>query len=170
LIVLAAIIASMILVWRSRTWLRHPAGEADEASQGAGEDLRQAVDSGREALRAVDDARAAIIACYLAMEGTLASAGATRAIAETPDELLTMAVKAGLIRGPAAAALTRLFYEARFSSHSMPAAAKDTARQALDAISGELAGQAGPVQTSPVPASPATASPVPASPATGAGT
>ncbi len=163
LIVLGAVVASIVLVWRSRTRLRRPGGDADEASQEAGEDLRQAVDSGREALRAVDDARAAIIACYLAMETTLASAGATRAIAETPDELLTRAVKAGLIRGPAAAALTGLFYEARFSSHSMPPVAKDTARQALDAISGELAGLARPMPTGPAPTSPAPASPTPAS-------
>jgi hypothetical protein len=161
LTVLAAIVASMVLVWRSRTRLRRSAGYADDAPAEAGEDLRQAVDSGRAALRAVDDARAAIIACYVAMEDSLASAGATRAIAETPDELLTRAVAAGLIRGRAAAALTGLFYEARFSSHPLPPTAKDTARDALDAISGELGAQAGHAPTSPPPASPPPASTAP---------
>ena len=36
------------------------------------EDLRKAVESGRSALRTLDDARAAIIACYVAMEASLA--------------------------------------------------------------------------------------------------
>jgi hypothetical protein len=167
LIVLAAIVASIVLVWRSRTRLRHPAGDADEVPEDAGEDLRQAVDSGRQALRAVDDARAAIISCYVAMEDTLASAGATRAIAETPDELLTRAVAAGLIRGRAAGALTGLFYEARFSSRPMPPTAKDSARQALDAISGELAGRAvlAPAAAPSAGPAPAGAAPAGAAPA-----
>jgi len=148
-IVLAAIIAGLIVVWRSRTQARRPAGYVDEAAEDAGEDLRQAVASGRQALRAVDDARAAIIACYVAMESSLASGGTSRGLAETPDELLTRAVTAGLIRGPAAAALTGLFYEARFSSHPLPTAARDMARQALDAISVELADHAGPAPTMP---------------------
>jgi hypothetical protein len=152
LIVLAAVVAAVILVWRSRKRLHGPIAYADETADEASADLREAVDSARVALRAVDDARAAIIACYVAMEDTLASAGTARAIAETPDELLTRAAGAGLIRGAAAAALTGLFYEARFSSHPMPATARDTARQALDDISAELAGRAGPGPASPTSA------------------
>jgi hypothetical protein len=34
-----------------------------------------------------------------------------------------------------------LFYEARFSSHLLPASVKDDARQALEAISAELRGK-----------------------------
>jgi len=48
-------------------------------------DLSRAVQSGHAALRQVDDARAAIIACYAAMERSLAKAGAARGQAETPD-------------------------------------------------------------------------------------
>ena len=55
------------------------------------EDLREAVESGRSALRTIDDARAAIIACYVAMENSLAERGAARAVADTPDELLARA-------------------------------------------------------------------------------
>ena len=119
--------------------MRRPGGYVDEAAEPEDEDLRQAVDSGRAALRAVDDARAAIIACYVAMEGSLASAGTARAATETPDELLTRAAASGLIRGQAAASLTGLFYEARFSTHPIGPTARDAARQSLDAISAELA-------------------------------
>ena len=111
-------------------------GLADDDST----ELHKAVESGRTALRAVDDARAAIIACYVAMEGSLAGAGAARTAAETPDELLARAVASGLIQGPAAGRLTGLFYEARFSSHPLADAAKDDAGQALDVISDELRG------------------------------
>ena len=63
------------------------------------QDLREAVESGRSALRTVDDARAAIIACYVAMENSLAERGAARAIADTPDELLARARQSGIVRG-----------------------------------------------------------------------
>ncbi len=100
--------------------------------------LRRAVESGRVALQAVDEARAAIIACYLAMEGSLATAGTARAAAETPDELLARAITSGPLRGPAAAELTALFYEARFSTHSLSDNARAAAVAALDGIAAEL--------------------------------
>jgi hypothetical protein len=142
LIVLVALIACVVLLVRARTRVRRASAYLDEPSPAEPEELRQAIESGQAALRAVDDGRAAIIACYVAMEGNLASAGAARAVAETPDELLAKAVAAGLIRGTAAAVLTSLFYEARFSTHPLAATAKDAARQALDTISAELPGRA----------------------------
>jgi hypothetical protein len=155
-IVLATLITLVLIVLRARTRPRRSGGYVDEPPGDERDDLRQAIDSGRLALHTMDDARAAIIACYVAMEGSLASAGATRAAAETPDELLTRAVRAGLVHSPAAATLTRLFYEARFSTHPVEPAAKDAAQQAMDAIAAELAGQAEapgysepPAQTAP---------------------
>jgi hypothetical protein len=106
-------------------------------------DLREAVESGRSALYAIDDARAAIIACYLAMETSLAEHGAARAIADTPDELLRRATATGIVRGTAAARLTALFYEARFSSHPLDRGPRDAAGQAL----GELAAVLGEAET-----------------------
>ena len=103
------------------------------------EDLREAVESGRSALRTVDDARAAIIACYLAMENSLAERGTARAIADTPDELLARARASGIVRGTAAARLTALFYEARFSSHPLDHRQRDAAEQALDELAAALA-------------------------------
>jgi len=103
------------------------------------ERLREAVESGRSALRTVDDARAAIIACYLAMETSLAERGTARGIADTPGELLTRATEAGLVRGTAAGRLTGLFYEARFSSHPLDHRQRDAAERALDELSADLA-------------------------------
>jgi hypothetical protein len=137
LLLLAAIVACVLVILR-----RGPAGSAggllvlpddDDAS------MRDAIESGRRALRSFDDAQAAIIACYVAMEASLASAGTTRDAAETPDELLARAAGSGLLRGTAAGRLTALFYEARYSSHALPVTARDEAVRALDDISAELA-------------------------------
>jgi hypothetical protein len=72
------------------------------------------------------------------MEESLAEAGMARAVADTPDELLARAADHGLVRTGAAARLTGLFYEARFSSHPMPAAQRDEAQQALAELAGSL--------------------------------
>jgi hypothetical protein len=119
--------------------LRAPAAVAeltvddDEAAA-----LREAVEAGRLALGELSEPRMAIINCYLAMEGSLAEAGAARGAAETPDELLARSITAGLLRDTAAAELTSLFYEARFSTHPVPPSARDRAFRALDAIAADL--------------------------------
>lgn len=137
LLLLAAIVATIVIILR-----RVPVGSAGDVLVLSDDDdagMRDAIESGRLALRSFDDAQAAIIACYVAMEASLASAGATRGTAETPDELLARAVGSGLLHGAAAGRLTALFYEARYSSHALPATARDEAGRALDAISAELA-------------------------------
>jgi len=136
---LAGAIVACVIVLRRRP------GQLAEAWPAPGDDeeaLRKAVESGRLALREVDDARAAIIACYLAMERSLASAGTARGAAETPDELLARAASAGLVRGGAGRQLTALFYEARFSSHPLPAAARTAAQQALGELATSIAARA----------------------------
>jgi hypothetical protein len=110
--------------------------------------LRDAVESGRAAFTEFDDTRAAIIACYVAMEGSLAERGTARAVADTPDELLSRATQTGLVHGPAARTLTGLFYEARFSSRPLAAGQRETARQALDELAAELA-ERRPRETAP---------------------
>jgi hypothetical protein len=136
LLLLAAIVACVLILLR-----RVPAGPAGDVLllDDDDESLRDAIESGRRALRTFDDAQAAIIACYVAMEASLASAGTSRGAAETPDELLSRAARSGLLHGGAASRLTALFYEARYSSHALPPSARDEAVQALDAISAELA-------------------------------
>jgi len=135
-VLLAAVAAS---IWWARR-LRPPiALQAGEVIAEDPERLREAVESGRSALWTVDDARAAIIACYLAMETSLAERGTARGIAGTPGELLTRATEAGLVRGTAAGRLTSLFYEARFSSHPLGHGQRDAAAQALDELAADLA-------------------------------
>jgi Domain of unknown function (DUF4129) len=137
LLILAIVTAIVICVIVLRRRPSHPA----DVTLAAGDDeenLREAVESGQAALRELDDARAAIIACYLAMERSLAHAGTARDVAETPDELLARAADAGLVRGGAAGRLTALFYEARFSSHPLPASARTTAQRALSELAASL--------------------------------
>ena len=83
--------------------------EDDFIAEDDSEDLREAVESGRSALRSLDDARAAIIACYVAMETSLAERGAARGIADTPDELLARAKQTGIVRGASRRAADRAF-------------------------------------------------------------
>jgi hypothetical protein len=129
----------LLSVWWSRRFGPSFGGRTSGFLAEDPEDLREAVESGRLALRTVDDARAAIIACYVAMETSLADRGAARAVADTPDELLARATTSGLVRGTAAARLTALFYEARFSSHPLGRGQRDAAEQALDELAAALA-------------------------------
>ncbi|MBV9447239.1 MAG: DUF4129 domain-containing protein [Streptosporangiaceae bacterium] len=124
-------------------WVRRfrPAGRfrAYDYTANDPQDLREAVQAGRSALRAIDDARAAIIACYLAMEASLAERGAARASADTPSELLRRATATGIVHGTAAGRLTALFYEARFSSHPLDRGQRGAAGQALSELLATLA-------------------------------
>jgi hypothetical protein len=137
LLVVALVAAVAISIWWSSR-LRRPAAPLVIVDTSA-EELREAVESGRAALAEIDDARAAIIACYVAMERSLAERGTQRSVADTPDELLARAVAAGTVRGPAASRLTALFYEARFSSHPVAAGQRAAASAALDELAEELA-------------------------------
>jgi hypothetical protein len=168
LLVVALVAAVAISIWWSAR-LRRPAPPLviEDVST---EELSEAVAEGRTALAGIEDARAAIIACYVAMERTLAERGAARAAADTPDELLTRAVAAGLIRGGAAGRLTALFYEARFSTHPLGRGQRDAASAALAELAGELAarakeaGQEAPEQAAAASKGPAPADPGPAGP------
>ena len=141
LLVLALAAAVAISIWWS-TRQRSPALPGRITGDVDTEELLDAVESGRAALAELDDARAAIIACYLAMERSLADRGAARGASETPDELLARAAAAGVVRGAAAQRLTALFYEARFSSHPLGSGQRDAAKAALDELAVELHGGA----------------------------
>ena len=139
LLVVVLLAAVAVSIWWARRLRPAIALRRDEVIAEDPEQLREAVESGRSALRTVDDARAAIIACYLAMETTLAERGTARGAAGTPGELLTRATDAGLVRGSAAGQLTALFYEARFSSHPLGHRQRDEAERALDELAADLA-------------------------------
>ncbi len=150
LLIIVIVAAVAVSIWWS-TRLRRPA-QPRFIEDVTGEELREAVAEGRAALARIDDARAAIIACYVAMERSLAERGTARAAADTPDELLARAVAAGAVRGGAAGRLTALFYEARFSTHPVQAGQRDAASAALDELAAELAARPepeGPDQAAP---------------------
>ena len=100
--------------------------------------LAQAVDSGRRALLGGDDARAAVIACYAAMEESLAASGVARRASDSPQDLLERTVSGGLLTAGAAGALTALFREARYSTHPMDGGHRDRAAAALADIADQL--------------------------------
>lgn len=102
------------------------------------ERLADAISAGRLALQG-EDTRAAVIACYAAMEASLAANGLGRNAADSPSDLLGRASAAGLLEGPAPDALAELFREARFSHHPMGPTQLDRARAALEEISAHLA-------------------------------
>jgi Domain of unknown function (DUF4129) len=169
-LLIALLLAGVVLsTWWARR-LRPPGrAGADDFIAEDPEGLREAVESGRSALRTLDDARAAIIACYLAMESSLADRGAVRGVADTPDELLARATETGLVRGTAATRLTALFYEARFSSHPLDNRQRDAAEQALDELAAALAeprpASTGPARTGPASTGPASTGPASTGPA-----
>ncbi len=142
LLIVALIVALAFSIWWGRRLAAAMAppeaipGDLAEEAEG----LREAVASGRAAMADLDDARAAIIACYAAMERSLAERGAERGAAGTPDELLSRAVSAGLLGGRdgAARTLTTLFYEARFSSHPLGPGQRSAAVRALDELAAGL--------------------------------
>jgi hypothetical protein len=140
LALIGGIVACVVLLRRRQP--EHEALPPEETSLAEGQrsDLRDAVSSGRRALAELDDARAAIIACYVAMERSLAAAGADHEAADTPDEFLARAAAAGLVRGAAAGELTGLFYEARFSAHELTTAQRAAARDALEQLAADLRG------------------------------
>lgn len=138
LLVVALVAAVAVSIWWSAKQ-RRPAALPDIPDEGvSAEELRDAVASGRAALAGIDDARAAIIACYVAMERSLAQRGAARSVADTPDEVLSKAVARGLVHGEAAPRLTALFYAARFSSHPVSAEQRGAAEAALDELLAHL--------------------------------
>jgi hypothetical protein len=147
-VLVAAIVA--LSVWARRQSRKQPAPEPEALAEEYGEALEKALEGGRRALLSLDDARAAIIACYVAMEESLARAGTVRTSAETPDELLAKAASTLLIGAGAARRLTSLFYEARFSTHPLADNQRTAAASALAEISAELGrAQPTPVGTEP---------------------
>ncbi|HEV2373610.1 MAG TPA: DUF4129 domain-containing protein [Streptosporangiaceae bacterium] len=128
------VVLAILWLWRHRWRRRPPEAAAPEPPL-----LSTAVSAGTLALRSPRSPREAIIACYAAMEDSLATAGSPREAADTPEDLLNRAAGEGVVRRPAAERLTALFREARFSPHTLGEAERDDANAALDDISRELA-------------------------------
>lgn len=133
---LAAIV--VVSVWAARQGHQQLPLEPEAPAEEYGELLEEAVKGGRRALLGLDDARTAIIACYVAMEESLARAGTSRSSAETPDELLAKAASTLLVSAGAARRLTSLFYEARFSTHPLDDNHRAEAETALAELASQL--------------------------------
>lgn len=102
------------------------------------EQLAEVVDSGRRALLEGTEARTAVIGAYAAMEESLAASGTARRASDTPQDLLERAVSGGVPARAAAAELTALFREARYSTHPMDDGHRDRAAAALAEIAHDL--------------------------------
>ena len=148
LLILALLGLLVFSVWLARRARRAslPAAVPDDITEDPAE-LLEAVASGRAAMASLDDARAAIIACYAAMEAHLAGRGAARGAADTPTSSCAGRwTRASCWAGLAEAVATtvppdgsRLFYEARFSTHELSRDAREAALAALDDLTAELA-------------------------------
>ncbi|WP_380284609.1 DUF4129 domain-containing protein [Kitasatospora purpeofusca] len=137
-LLLAAALVRMLLVrYRARRRARSLPGVV--IGRGREDDaLAAAVATGLRSLHGAD-ARAAVIACYAAMEASLAESGMERQVSDNPAELLERAVADDRVDRAPAYALTELFREARYSSHPMDDGHVRRARAALDTIAARLA-------------------------------
>lgn len=142
IIILLAVLAGLAVLTLTAFWWRRRrrAAPVPVTPSSAPTPLAAAVAAGSSALAGASDAREAIIGCYAAMEESLAAAGSPRLAADTPEELLARAVGEGVARTPAAAVLTRLFREARFSPHTLGGPQRSAAESALADIARDLAG------------------------------
>jgi hypothetical protein len=136
-VVIAVAIGAAVLAFAAGGYFavrarRRPGEDAIECGQRRlSEDvLRDA----RVALAAPADSRGAILACYRAMERSLAAAGTSPQVADTPEELLDRAARSGVLLPAAAQRLAALFREARFSMHPMTAIHRADAEAALGAV------------------------------------
>jgi Domain of unknown function (DUF4129) len=115
-------------------------------------ELAGALDDSLDALRAEPDARKAVIAAYARLERVLGAHRLERLESETPNEYLTRILEDLDVERGSVRRLTDLFTEAKFSHHTVDAAMKEEAIEALTTVRDELrarreAGQAMPHST-----------------------
>lgn len=140
-VVLTVAVVVAVSYWQRRRARPQPAvAEAEPVPESHGAALR----AGRRALDTSDDPRTAVIACYEAMERSLADAGVARAPAQTPEELLALARGRDAVTSVRAArTLVELFGRARFSSRAVDASDVAIARSALAELLADTPDRAG---------------------------
>ncbi|MFD9060862.1 DUF4129 domain-containing protein [Kitasatospora purpeofusca] len=140
-LVIGVVVGVVLLLRRLRVVRRRRLAAPLPAAPARSEDaLAAAVVTGRRALTGAD-ARAAVIACYAAMETSLAASGLSLRAPDSPTELLERAMADDRVDPVHARDLTALFREARYSTHPMDESHVRRARTALDALAGRLAEQ-----------------------------
>jgi hypothetical protein len=125
-VAIGALLGALVLAFLYRR-------ESVQARRRPAEDdaLARAATAGINELEAEPDPRRAVIRCYAAMEGSLRESGAPRLTAETPVEYLDRLL-GGLAAGAEAAArLTPLFEQAKFSRHEID---EEMRQEALEAV------------------------------------
>ncbi|MFD4911122.1 DUF4129 domain-containing protein [Kitasatospora purpeofusca] len=142
-LVIAVVVGVVLLLRRLRIVRRRPPTPLPAAPARTEDALAAAVVTGRRALTGAD-ARAAVIACYAAMETSLAASGLSLRAPDSPTELLERAMADDRVDPVHARALTALFREARYSTHPMDETHVSRARTALDALAGGLAERTAP--------------------------
>jgi hypothetical protein len=105
-------------------------------------------EAGREAMRrdrelydaalADSDVRNGIVACWVLLEETAAKVGIPRLPSETATELVVRFLHRLDVDPRPVAALAKLYHEARFSTHELPADARTRAERALADIHADL--------------------------------
>lgn len=100
--------------------------------------LAEILDDTLDDLRAEKDPRKAVIAAYSRMERSLASFGLPRRPFEAPVEYLARVLEELRSGSPAARRLTHLFERAKFSQHTVDAAMKEEAIDAVVTLRDEL--------------------------------
>lgn len=98
--------------------------------------LGEAVRSARRALDAGADPRAAVIACWVALEGNLAAEGAPRRPAESPGELAARILGRSSCRRSELDGLHRLYVSARYGAGDVGSEDRDEARRLLASLTG----------------------------------
>jgi len=83
--------------------------------------------------------RNGIVACWLSLEQAAAAAGVPRDPAETSAEFTSRVLATYTVDRTAIVTLSRLYREARFSSHVMDEKARESATAALSALHADLA-------------------------------
>jgi Domain of unknown function (DUF4129) len=128
---LAGVAVAAYMVYRRKT-----APAREDAVLAA--ELEAALDDSLDALRAEPDPRRAVIAAYARLERVLAAHALGRLESETPNEYLARILGDLDVEQRSVGRLTDLFTEAKFSSHSVDAAMKDEAIEALSTVRDEL--------------------------------
>ncbi|MBG0831393.1 DUF4129 domain-containing protein [Planomonospora sp. ID67723] len=147
-IVAGAVIAAPVIVMLVRTILRARDGAAartavppsagePEAAGPAGE-AHEAIRAGLADLDAGDDPRRAVIACWLRLERAAAEAGAARAAADTPADLVARLLAAQRVGRDALDRLASAYRRARYSPREVDGPLREAARRALAEVDAEL--------------------------------
>jgi hypothetical protein len=142
-VALVALVAGVVRAgpraWRDRRWARwrRPDAVAGFVEPPAAERAAAAVvaDAAEQrALLARGSPRDAIVACWLRLEATVASAGVDHLVSDTSTELTERVLASATVDRAALGALAALYREARFSRHPMGEAQREAAVAALDAV------------------------------------